>query len=164
MSWDNWDMYCVCVPFRGWMGKTKYLSTFERGNLEGARCTGLGQELLLGISHSTVSCVYQQWSTTQRTSSQLDPTVGSIGVNMGQHPCGALSTLCRVHSSANWGFSETKRGCNSVLWRCFNVLYTQCRWSFIMTTPGTAIITSNWAPCPPLYKGEMRRLVSREEV
>uniref|UniRef100_A0A673YEK7 Vacuolar protein sorting 13 homolog C n=1 Tax=Salmo trutta TaxID=8032 RepID=A0A673YEK7_SALTR len=29
---------------------------------------------LLGFSHSTVSCLYQEWSTTQRTSSQLDTT------------------------------------------------------------------------------------------
>ena len=28
---------------------------------------------------------YQKLSTTQRKSSQLDTTVGSIGVNMGQH-------------------------------------------------------------------------------
>ena len=43
--WDNWDMYCVCVPFRGWMGKTKYWSAFERGMVEGARRTGFCQEL-----------------------------------------------------------------------------------------------------------------------
>jgi hypothetical protein len=27
--WGNWDMNCV--PFRGWTGKTKYLSVFELG-------------------------------------------------------------------------------------------------------------------------------------
>ena len=32
-----WGMDCVCVPFRGWMGKTKYLSAFERGS----RCQAL---------------------------------------------------------------------------------------------------------------------------
>ena len=32
---------------------------------------------LLGFSRSTVSGVYQEWSTTQRTSSQLDTIVGS---------------------------------------------------------------------------------------
>jgi hypothetical protein len=30
--------------------------------------------------------VYQEWSTTQRISSQLDTTVGSIGVNMSSIP------------------------------------------------------------------------------
>ena len=35
-AWDNWDMDCVCVPFRGWMGKTQYLSAFWTGY--GSRC------------------------------------------------------------------------------------------------------------------------------
>ena len=48
------------------------------------------------VSRLTVSRVYQEWSTTQRTPSQLDTTVGSIGVNMGQHPCGILFTPHRV--------------------------------------------------------------------
>jgi hypothetical protein len=59
----------------------------------GARRTGL-----LGFSRATVSRVYQEWSTTQWRSRQLDTTVGSIGVIMGQHPCGMLSTPCRVHA------------------------------------------------------------------
>ena len=66
--------------------------------------------MLLGFSHSTVSCVYQEWSSTQRTSSQLDTTMWSIGVNMGQHPCRMLSTPCRVHASMNCGCSEGKAG------------------------------------------------------
>ena len=33
---------------------------------------------LLGFSHSTVSRVYPEWSTTQRTFSQLDTTVGHL--------------------------------------------------------------------------------------
>ena len=38
-------MDCVCVPFRGWMGKTKYLNAFKRGMVVCARHTGLCQEL-----------------------------------------------------------------------------------------------------------------------
>jgi hypothetical protein len=75
------------------MGKTKDLSAFERGMVVGARRTGLGVSRTgkpLGFSCSTVSCVYQDWSTTQRTSSLLDTTVGSIGVNMGQNAFGTL--------------------------------------------------------------------------
>ena len=81
------------------MGKTKYLSAFEQGMVVGARRTGLGQELqILQVFHQTVPCLYQEWSTTQRTSSQFETTVGSIGVNMRQHPCGTLSTPCREHA------------------------------------------------------------------
>jgi hypothetical protein len=35
------------------------------------------------------------------TSSQLDTTVGNIGVQMGQHPCGMILTPCRVHDPMN---------------------------------------------------------------
>ena len=81
------------------MGKTKDLSAFERGMVVGARHTGLCQELQrCWVFHSTVSRVYQEQSTTQRTSDQLETTVGSIGVNMGQHPRGTLLAPCRVHS------------------------------------------------------------------
>ena len=86
------------------MGKTKDLSAFEWGIVVGPRRTGLSVSrtaTLLGFSRSTVSRVYQGRSSTQRTSSQLDTTVGSIGVNMGQHPCGMLSTPCRVHALMN---------------------------------------------------------------
>jgi hypothetical protein len=38
---------------------------------------------------TTFSHVYQEWSTIQRTSNQLD-TVENIGVIMGQHPRGTL--------------------------------------------------------------------------
>uniref|UniRef100_A0A8C8JM10 Peptidylglycine alpha-amidating monooxygenase n=1 Tax=Oncorhynchus tshawytscha TaxID=74940 RepID=A0A8C8JM10_ONCTS len=82
------------------MGKTKYLSVFERGS----RCQAFVSRtaMLLGFSRlPTVSHVYQEWSTTQRTSSQLDTTVGSIGVDMGQHPCGTLLTPSRVHPHAS---------------------------------------------------------------
>ena len=119
--WDNWDMDCVCVPFRVWMGKTKYWSAFERGMVVGAERTGLSvprTATLLGFSRSTVSHVYQEWSTTQRTSSQLDTTQRNIGVNTCHHPCGMILTPCRVHGPTKWGCSEGKRGCNSILGWC----------------------------------------------
>uniref|UniRef100_A0A8K9VDC5 Tc3 transposase DNA binding domain-containing protein n=1 Tax=Oncorhynchus mykiss TaxID=8022 RepID=A0A8K9VDC5_ONCMY len=62
------------------MGKTKDLSAFERGLVIGARRTGLNVSrtaTLLCFSPSTVSPVYQEWSITQRTSSQLDTALES---------------------------------------------------------------------------------------
>ena len=78
------------------MGKKKNIEVPLMGMVVGARCTGLSVSrtaMLLGFSHSTVSCVSQEWPTTQRTSRQLDTTVGSIGVDMGQHPCGIEAVL-----------------------------------------------------------------------
>jgi hypothetical protein len=91
--------------------KTKYLSVFEQGMVVGARRTDLRVSRTaspLGFSRSTVSPVCHEWSSTQRTSSQLDTTVGSTGVNMGQHPCGKLSTPCRVHALKNESFLRAK--------------------------------------------------------
>jgi hypothetical protein len=68
------------------MGKTKDLSAFERCSscqVHVSKTTGF---------FTTVS---------QRTFSQLDTTVGKIGVNTGQHPCGMLVTPCRVHALTN---------------------------------------------------------------
>ena len=55
------------------MGKTKDLIAFEWGMVVGAKHTGLSVSrtaTLLGFSCSTFSRLYQEWSTTQRTSSQ----------------------------------------------------------------------------------------------
>jgi hypothetical protein len=38
-------MDCECVPLRGWMCNTKYLSAFQWGMVVGARCTSLCQEM-----------------------------------------------------------------------------------------------------------------------
>ena len=73
------------------MGKTKYLSAFEQSMVVGARRTILSESrtaTLLGFILN-ISCVYQEWSTNQ-----FDTTVGSIGVDMSQPPCGTLSTPC----------------------------------------------------------------------
>ena len=73
------------------------------GMVVGARHTGLCQELQgCWVFHDQQFCsVYQEWSTTQRTSSQLVITDGSIGVNMGPHPSATLSTPCGVHVPTN---------------------------------------------------------------
>ena len=77
------------------MGKIKYLSAFEHGI---GRCQPhqfvSRTVTLLGFSGLTVSHVYEEWSTTQRTSSQFDTTVGSVGVNMGGD---TISAFFREH-------------------------------------------------------------------
>jgi hypothetical protein len=54
-------MDCVCVPFRGWMGKIKDVSAFERGMVVGARRTGLSVSrtatLLVFFSLNSFPCV-----------------------------------------------------------------------------------------------------------
>jgi hypothetical protein len=69
--------------------------TFQVHWCEGVKnCNAAG----LFTLNSFLCVQYQEWSTTQRTSSQLDTTVGSIGFNMVQHPCG-------VQASSNIRFS-----------------------------------------------------------
>ena len=60
------------------MGKTKYSSAFEQGMVVGSRRTGLCQELQrCWVVHAQhFPHVYQELSTTQKTLSQLDTTVG----------------------------------------------------------------------------------------
>ena len=91
LNLEIWIVY-VCHSEGDWARQN--IAVFEWGMVLGDRRTGLGVSrtaTLLGFS--TVSFVYQEWSTTQRTSSQLHTTVGSIRVNICQHPCGTLETL-----------------------------------------------------------------------
>jgi hypothetical protein len=85
------------------MGKTKYLSAFERGMVVGARRTGLCQELQrCWVFHSQQFPVcIKNGPPPQRTTSQLDTTVGSIGVKMDQYPYETLLTPCRIHAPMN---------------------------------------------------------------
>jgi hypothetical protein len=79
----------LCTHIHRVNGQDKDLSALERGMIIGARRPGLSMlrtTTLQGFSHSTVSGVYQEWSTTRRTSSQLDTTVGSIGVSWSSVP------------------------------------------------------------------------------
>jgi hypothetical protein len=92
------DGLCMCAIQRvNVQDKIFTLSAFELGMVVGARRTGLSVSrtaTMLCFSHSTVSRVFQEWST-----SQCFTTVGSIGVNMGQH--GNLLTPSRVHTPTN---------------------------------------------------------------
>jgi hypothetical protein len=76
---------CVCVIQRV-NGQDK--SAFERYQ---AHWFLPRTATLLGFSPSTVSLVYQEWSTTQRTAN-LTQLWEALGVNMGQYICGTLLT------------------------------------------------------------------------
>ena len=94
------------------MGKTKYLSAFERGTVVGARHIGLCEELQRCWVFNTQTFPVRikngqaptghpaNWTAVVRIG-VLWTAVVSIGVNMGQHPCGTLSTPCRVHVLIN---------------------------------------------------------------
>ena len=83
-------MDCVYVPFRG--------CAFEQDMVvAGDSRTGLSVSrtaMLLGFSRSTVSCVYQEWSTTQRTSNQLDTTGEALESIRASIPLNFSNTLC----------------------------------------------------------------------
>ena len=130
-----WEMDCVC-----WMHSVVQLTryppfpflSYSNGDLSayGSRCQAHQFEsrtaTLLGFSRSTVYRGYQGWVVDQRTSSQLDTTVGSIAVNIGQRPCWCFWHLV-CSPLTNWGCSEGKGGVTTqFLEGIFNVLYTQC--------------------------------------
>ena len=79
--WVKWDLDCVCVPFRGWMGRPKDLRVNERVKKNCQNCNVAGF-----FSLNSFPCVPKG-----------NPV---IGVNIGQQPCVTLSTPCR-----GWGLS-----------------------------------------------------------
>jgi hypothetical protein len=105
---------CVCVIL------TKVVSVFEQGMVVGARHTGLSKELQrCCFFHAEQFPVYikngpppkgQPANWTQLWEA-MESTWASI-------TCEMLSTSCRIHVQTDWGCSEGKRGCNSILRRC----------------------------------------------
>jgi hypothetical protein len=112
LSLETITTHNACVPFRGWTGKTKDLSAFDRGMVVGARRTGLSvsrSSTLLDCSHNSFPvCIKngpppkghaanltQQWES-------LTSTWASISVERLTH--------CSVRAPTNWGRFEGKRG------------------------------------------------------
>ena len=94
LSLEPWIVY-VCLSEGEW-ARQKYLSAFERGMVVGVRYTGLCQELHLcrGFHTQQFPVCNKNGPPPKRHPANLTQTVGSIGVNMGHHPCGnALDTL-----------------------------------------------------------------------
>ena len=82
------------MPFRGRIGNAKNVSAFEQGMVVGVRHSGLCQELQRGwVSHTHQFPMYIKNGPPSKGHPANLTTVGSIGVNMGQHPCKTLDTL-----------------------------------------------------------------------
>jgi hypothetical protein len=84
------------------MGKIKYLRAFKWGMVVGARRTGLCQELQhcwVFYAQQFLVCI-KNGPPPKGHPANLT-TMGSIGVNMGQHTSGTLSTPCRVRAHMN---------------------------------------------------------------
>ena len=142
-------MDCLCVPLRGGMGKTKAWSAFEWGMVVGTRHTGLSvKNEHSWVIHPQQFPVYIKNLSPPKGHPANLTTVGSIGVNMDQHPCGMNSTPCRVQALTNWGCTEGKRGCNSILgryWSCF--FYTQCICVYVKNPAALQFLTQTGVPC-----------------
>jgi hypothetical protein len=83
------------------MGKAKYLSAFERGIIAGAPVCVKNNNADYGFfTISSFPCASRMVHHPKDIRANLT-TVGSIGVNMGQHHCGTLSTPSRVHALTN---------------------------------------------------------------
>ena len=77
------------------MGKTKYLSAFERDMVVGAKRTGLSvsRTACCWVFHAQQFPVCIKNGPPPKGHPANLTTVGSIAVNMGQHSCGTLSTI-----------------------------------------------------------------------
>jgi hypothetical protein len=82
-------------------------SAFERGMVEGARLSRTAT--LLGFYTQPFPVCIKNGPPPKGHPANLT-TVGSNGVNMGQHPCGTLSAPCRVQALMNLTCSEGKSG------------------------------------------------------
>jgi hypothetical protein len=82
--------------------QNKILNAFERSMVVGARRTGLYQELQrCWVFPCTTVYVFIKNSPPPKGHPANLTTVGTIGVNMAQHPCATLSTPCRVPGLTN---------------------------------------------------------------
>jgi hypothetical protein len=90
-------MDCVDAHSPSEWHKTKYLSAFRRGMVVDARHTGLSVSRTATLLFFVVVAQQFPMCIKNRPPPKGQPenltTVGSIGVNMGQNPCGTLSTL-----------------------------------------------------------------------
>ena len=153
-------MDCVCVPFRGWMGKIIDLSAFERGTVVGARRTGLCQELqccwVFHAQHFPV-CIKNgpppkghQVNLTQRS------TWASITVERFRHLVECRLSPNWVQAQTYWGCSESKKGVQLnirkvfLMWCTLSVCWAPSKCFPVRCIPflHTFSVECYWVDCP----------------
>ena len=108
--WYNWDRLCMCA-IQKVNGQDKRLKCFWMVMVVGARRTGL-------CVKNCSAAGFFMLNSFLCVSRMVHHPKGSIGVHMGQHPCGMLLTPCRIHAPMNWDCSEGEGGCKSISGRC----------------------------------------------
>ena len=137
-------MNCVCWAIQRVNGQDKIFKCVWTGYGNSCQAHRFVSRTatLLGFSHSTVSRVYQERSTTRRTSSQPDRTVGNIGINMGQHETQKMSVLIQYRDR------EVKTILHIMQHLTHSTAYAQCdpraQGGFILCT------CSVWLVCWPV--------------
>ena len=115
---ETWIVY-VCHSEGEW-ARQNDLSAFEWCMVVGPWCTGLWEELqFCWVFHAQQFpvCIKNGPPPVRHLT-----TLRSIGVNMGQHPCGMLSTPCGVHARQIEAVLRAKGGATPILgrfYKCF---------------------------------------------
>ena len=94
------------------MGKTKNLSAFEWGIVVGAR------KFKCVKNCNAAGFITQLFPVCIRHPANFTKTVGSIGVVMGQRPCGMLSTPFGVHAPTNLRLFSGQKGVQLNIRKC----------------------------------------------
>jgi hypothetical protein len=98
--WDTVDIHFVCVPFRGWMAKTRDLRDFEHGIVVGARHTGLCWAFPRSVVSPWVSILVQYPKDFQQTGHNCEHGPASLW--------NAFRHLVQSMPPMNWGCSQDK--------------------------------------------------------
>ena len=86
------------------MGKTTGLSAFEQGMVVGARRTGLSVSRTInaaGFHTQQFTMCIKNGPPPKGRPANLTELWEALEFNMGQRPCGTLSTSCGVHAPTN---------------------------------------------------------------
>jgi hypothetical protein len=116
LSLKTIETLIVCVPFRGWMGKTKDSSAFEQGMVVGASVSSTAT--LQGFFHTQQFplCI-KNGPPPKRHLANLTQLWEALESTWASIPVECLIP-CRVHAPMIWGCSEGKRGATQCKLKC----------------------------------------------